>query len=573
MFLKVTQQKNGRKYLAITKGFRKNGKMVQKSVKGLGFLDELEKQFPDPIAHFKAEALRLTAEEKEHTQARQITIHPSEKISLKGTERKNIGCTVALLHYNASGIECVLRNASRNRHFEYDLNAIMRLLVTERILNPGSKLKAFENRDNYFFKCDFSDDDIYRALDLFCEVKDNLIAAINRFIEGSGRREMTNVYYDVTNYFFEIDEEDELRKKGVSKEHRKDPIVQMGLLQDGGALPITYRLFPGNTNDCNTMLPVLKDLKRDYGLKRVIVVADKGLNCSDNIAANILDGNGFVFSQSIRATKSTSAFRDWVTAESGYKESPDGSFKSKSRQDYKTIHVRGDDAKMHEEDVEVKVVAFWSRKHFERSRHKRAEVLAKAQELVKSPSSYTRATHYGAARYVKNITFDKKTGEVMEDTGRHAELDTKAITEAEKCDGYYCIITSETEVSDEGIIDIYKGLWRIEEAFKITKSEIEARPVFVWTPKHLEAHFLTCYIALVIIRLIQSDMGYGCSAGAIIDELKAMSGSRYEDNWWLFNHRTELSDMLCASVGIDLTRKYLQLGDIKKILAAVNKKG
>ena len=574
MFLKKVPQKNGRIYLSIAKNYRRDGMTRTDTIKGLGYLDELEKQYDDPIAFFKNMAKEMTEHEKEAYASRQITIHPMEKIDKRQDgQRKNIGCAVLLSYYNSLGIERTLRNASRAKGFKYDPNAIMRLFVIERILNPGSKRSAVQNSNSYFFRCEFSEDDAYRSLDFFAECKHFIINAMNRSIKNAGKRDMTSVFYDVTNYYFECDREDDLRKVGVNKkkDRSKNPIVQMGLLQDSNAVPITYKTFSGNTHDCTTLLPTLKELKKSYALKDVVVVADKGINTSDNIAACTLDGNDFVFSQSIRGTKSTDELRGWAISDDGYSPNKEGTFKSKSRQDKKTITIRDDKGKAIDKvDVDVKVVAFWSKKYEVRARKKRAEVIARAQELIDNPSAYNRQTHRGAARYVKNITFDKTTGEILKDVGKHALLDEESIADAEACDGYYCIITSKTGWSDDRIIDTYKGLWRIEEAFKITKSDIATRPVHVWTPEHIEAHFLTCFIALCILRLVQYDSNFQYSASSIIDELEAMSGTNEEGNWWLFDHRSDLSDVLCANVGIDLSRKRMRLEDIKKVLTEVS---
>lgn len=576
MFLKKVPQKNGRVHLSIARNYRKGKKTKTDTVLSLGYLDELEREYADPIAHFKALALDMTEKERAVSAPVEITIHPLQKIDMReGGTRKNIGSAIALSHYNSFGIERTLRNSARGRKFEYDPNAIMRHLVLERITNPGSKLQAWANRDGYFFKNDFSEDDIYRSLGFFFECKDKVISSMNRSIVESGRRDTTSVFYDVTNFHFATDKEDELRRPGVAKlkSKAKSPLVQMGLLQDRNAIPITYKVFSGNTNDCITLIPTLKDLKKHYKLNDVVVVADKGINTSDNIAVCTLDGNDFVFSQSIRGTKSTEELRKWTLSETGYKKNEDETFKVKSRQDVKTVHLRDKDGKIIEDiDVDIKVVAFWSAKYEARSRHKRAETIAKARELVKSPAAYTKATHYGAAKYVKNITVDKKTGEIAEDVGKHALLDEEAIAQAEECDGYYCIITSKTNWSDEQIIDTYKGLWRIEEAFKISKSDIDTRPLFVWTAEHIEAHFLTCYIALSILRILQYDTGFAYSARAIIKELKAMSGTNEEGNWWLFDHRSELSDELSASVGLGLSRKRMRLEEIKNLLAQVSER-
>lgn len=586
MFVKKTPHASGRIYLAIAQNYREGKKTKTRTIESLGYLDDLEKLYDDPIAHFQGICAIRNAEEKAKVAPVAITIHPAQKIDKRITNRKNIGSAVLLSYYNMLGIESTLRNCARTRHFEYDANAIMRLLVMERVLDPGSKLSAHANKDNYFFRSEFGLDDIYRSLDFFAVHIDKIIATMNKRIEENYGRNMNNVFYDVTNYHFAIDDNDEdtinestgkieaegIRKKGKAKNNSRKPIIQMGLLQDADAIPITFRTFPGNTNDCTTMLPVLKDLKRDYGLGRVIVVADKGLNCSDNIAANTLDNNGYVFSQSIRGTKSDKETRTWVLSDEGYSANADETFKIKSRIQDKVLSIENSAGKKTKVPVTIKIVAYWSRKYAERARHKREEAITKAEKLIANPKAYTKATSYGAAKYVKNIHFDKSTGEVIEDSGKCALLDEERIAQEALCDGYYCIITSETHLGDSEIIDIYRGLWRIEEAFKITKQDLDFRPTYVWTPKHIQAHFLTCYIALTISRLIQKDTGYEYSVAEIMDELSAMSGTREEDNWWLFDHRTDLSDLLCESVGIDLTRKRMQLSEIKSVLSQVNHK-
>jgi transposase len=569
MYLKKTPKKDGRIYLSIVQGYRKDGKSKSRTIQSLGYLGALKKEYADPIAHFEDICKKRNDLAKEATAKQTITIYPDQKIDMRTDNRKNIGCCVLLSHYNSLGIERVLRNATRSTRVTYDVNAIMRLLVVERIMAPGSKLLAFNRRSNYFFRSEFSDDDVYRSLDFFARLKDKIISAMNHNIEQSKRRNMTHVFYDVTNYYFEIDQEDELRRKGVEKNHRRDPIVQLGLLQDANAIPITYSIFPGNTSDCITMLPILKNLKRDYKLDRVIVVADKGLNTSDNIAANIVEGNGYVLSQSIRGTKSTSEMRGWVLSEEGYRKNKKGTFKIKSRQDTKILHIKGAGGKNKDVSVDTKTVAYWSQKYAMRARHKRAEAIEKAKDLIANPSAYTKSTASGAAKYVKNITFDKKTGEVLENTKKHVELNEARIAEEEKCDGYYCLITSETDLSDGEIVGIYQGLWKIEESFKITKSDLSTRPVYVRLDSHIEAHFLTCYIALTILRLIQSDLSFKHSAHSIIKGLSSMSGSHEQDNWWLFDYRTKLTDKLCKSVGIDLRKKRMQLTEIKSVLSQV----
>ncbi len=568
VFLHKAKRKGDRTYLTLRQGYRQDGKAKSRTVQSLGYLDDLEKQYVDPIAHFQAYCEEQNKLEKQKNQSVTIEIHPLEKIDKRMSNRKNIGSAALVGIYNALGIESTIRNATNKRKLDYDLNAVCRLLVTERILNPGPKCCAWENKDNYFFRTDFECHDMYRALSELAPLKHRIVSAINRSIEKASLRDTTSVYYDVTNYYFECDP-DELRCKGVSKEHRPNPIVQMGLLQDKNALPISYKLFSGNTNDCNTMIDVLADMKQDHKLDRVIVVADKGLNTSDNIAACIAKGDGFVYSQSIRGTKSTSELRDWVCSDEDYVIQDGGEFKIKSRQDTKMINITNAQGEKKRVPIEVKTVAFWSAKYARRAYHERQVAIEKSRKLASNPGAYNASTHYGAAKYIRKDAFDATTGEVLNPSSV-LSIDEERIAQEERCDGYYCLVTSEYDLPDEEIIDIYRGLWRIEESFRVTKSDLEARPVYCSTHEHIEAHFLTCYIALCVLRLAQLKCANRYSARVIAEQLGSLCGSSLEDNWWLFDQRSDISDDICEIFGIDLSRKYLPLKDIKKLLTQAN---
>jgi transposase len=570
MYVKQTRMKNGTVNVSIVQAYWQDGRSRSRTVRGLGRLDILDATHGDGLAWAKRLCEELGRKVADETADVPIKIHPKQKIDRRSQNIKNIGCVIPLAYYNSLGIEKTLRNHAADRRFDFDVNSVLRLLVTDRMVSPGSKLSAHTEKDSYFFRTDFSDDDVYRSLDFISACKDALVSAMNRAIGKRHERNLTDAYYDVTNYYFEIDEEDGLRKNGVSKEKRRKPIVQLGLLQDSDGIPLGFDVFSGNTSDCETMLPVMKAARRDLGLGRVVMVADKGLNTSSNIAACTLDGNGFVFSQSIRGKKSSEELRCWVISEDGYETKPDDEggpgFKIKSRQDTKVIHITDTGGKTKDVKMEVKVVAFWSAKYDHRAKVERAKVVEKAKTLVENIGAYDRATHYGAARYIKGVVINKKTGELDTQAGCVPMIDAELIVEEGRLDGYYCIVTSEYGLSDEQIVDIYRGLWRIEEAFKVTKSHLKARPVFVWTPEHIKAHFLICYIALVIIRLIQKDTGYRHSAGAILSEIAQLNGVHLHGNWWRFYHRSDLSDELAKAVGLDLSLANMQLTDIKKLL-------
>ena len=574
MYLKKTPTKSGRVSLSAVHNYRdEQGRNRQRTVRTFGFVDELAKDFDDPVEHFRGVVAAMDAERLRGEAPATIEIHPGQKVDKRETARlrRHAGDALACWWLDALGVETAVRNAMRGRKVGYDLNAALRLMVCERLLDPGSKLACVGNRDRHFFRADLTDDDLYRSLDELDRISGRVVDACNRAIARNSPRDESLVYYDVTNYFFECDPDAEgPRRKGVSKEHRPNPIVQMGMLQDAEGIPISFDLFPGNTNDCETLLPVLKG-RRERGLGRVVVVADKGMNCSDNIAGCVARGDGFVFSQSIRGTRSTSELRGWALSEEGYRASPDGEFKMKSSQRTKTVHLKGADTAdggAADVDVEVKVVAMWSRKYAERARHERGRVLERSRQLVERPGAYTRATHYGAAQFVKGVTFDRKTGEVLTDSKVKPEIDQGAIDAAARLDGYYLIVTSETDWDDGRILDAYRELWRIEESFRVTKTGgLSSRPVFVWTPGHIRAHFLTCYLALLIVRLSQRALPSHPGAGALLDEMRALDCSYADDGWWLFDHRSDLTDEIFALVGEEAPRKWMRTRDIKALFA------
>uniref|UniRef100_UPI0013ECB41D IS1634 family transposase n=1 Tax=Adlercreutzia sp. ZJ242 TaxID=2709409 RepID=UPI0013ECB41D len=334
-----------------------------------------------------------------------------------------------------------------------------------------------------------------------------------------------------------------------------------------------YELFPGNQNDMTTMLPMMKkaglrDSSNPDG-ERVVVVADKGLNTSDNIAACILDGNGFVLSQSVR--RATKKLKDWVLDDAGYVESESGRFKVKSRISGKAVYVVNPEGKKERVMVPVKEVAFWSRDFYERARHERAKVIEKSRAAIER-GDMSAAVVRSSARYAKDVPVVKETGEKA---SHNWVLDEKRIAADAAMDGYYCIITSEQEWGEHEIIEAYRGLSRIEDSFRVLKSTMEARPVYVWTEPHIRAHFLVCYVALTIMRLMQADVeratGSRPSAQAVADALANITGHRLDTNVYHFDYRTDLTDALCDVVGIDLSREVMTKSQMSKVMSVVKK--
>ena len=570
MYLRKSKKPNGRTYLTIVQGYRdENGKNRARTVKSLGYVDALEAEFGDPVAHFEEECRRMTAEAARAEAPIAVEFTASKKIDKRAEGRVELGAAVpsAYLHRDL-GIWPFFERKRTARGFAFDPCRVLELLVWDRIAHPSSKLAAWQARGRFPRKCDFAADDVYRCLTYLDDNAGALVRHMNASLEAArGPRDTTCLYYDVTNYYFESEGEDGFRMRGVSKEHRPSPIVQMGLFLDSDGIPLDYELFPGNRNDMTTLLPAMsKAGVRDlpWGA-RVVVVADKGLNTSANIAACVLDGNGYIFSQSVR--KATEGLKSWVLDDAGYEVSASGSFKLKSRISEKAVYVTGEDGKRRRVMVPVKEVAFWSRDYFERSRRERAKVVEKSRAAV-ARGDMSSAAAKTSVRYARDVPAVRETGEAAD---HNWVIDEERIAADEAMDGYYCIVTSEQEMDDREVIDAYRGLWRIEESFRVMKGDLGARPVYCSTESHIRAHFLVCYIALLAMRLMQLDTGRKYSAAQISEALAGVTGRLVDRNLYLFDYRTDLTDELAGAVGIDLSRQVLTRGQIRSIMADVKK--
>jgi hypothetical protein len=352
--------------------------------------------------------------------------------------------------------------------------------------------------------------------------------------------------------------------------------VQLALAMDAEGLPLYYKQFPGNTHDSKTFIPVFKEVCVRFTPGRVIAVADMGCTSADNIY--FLKGgggdrrvNGYVFSFSVR--KGAEAFKQYVLKEDGY-AGRDGKplekgfdYKIKSRIEVRDIKITMNSGSKKTVAIDEKQVVFWSEKYALKAQAEREECIKKAHDIIASPGKYNKDTVHGGASYIKNIAYDKKTGEIIEEAGKKLIFDAEKTVEDAKYDGYYCIITSELDIPDIRVIEIYRRLSDIEDNFKVTKSYLDIRPVYVSRKDHINAHILTCFISLVILRLIQKKTGYCFTPEQIIVSLNNLSCSLEDENIYLFDCRNEITDAIGNAFGIDFTKRRLPLNKIKNILA------
>lgn len=522
MFIECAVSNGRSPYLRVAEGYsvtvdgvRKNKKRI---IKNIGPLAKYDDGLPDYVARLKQsfkEGNPIIPELQELS-----TINPTKDIITIKIDRnhpsqcqlqlKNLGYFLLDSLYDSLGISQVLTLHKSRRGLDLDLNGLAKLLVFGRTLDPLSKRATFENRNDYMFRVCKSDtlDDVYQALTHLDEKSDAIQKRINLKIKQSIGRDTQVCFYDVTNYYFEIGENDAdlfdengellkpgLRKKGVSKERRNTPIVQMGLFIDDCGLPISYQLFPGNNTDTTTLRPAMKKTIDTMDFGRVIVVADGGLNSGQNIAHLLDQGNGYIVSKSTK--KSDKATRDWILNQEGYTANTTGTFKVKSQVRQRKIKAEDGTTRT----ITEKLVSFWSQKHYLRERHENAKFIEYLESVIAFPDKL-KDKEKKIEKFLKKQQVDAQSGEVLKTT-THLSLDMEKIQAYIDLMGYYTIMTSEVELSEQAIIDKYHGLSRIEDSFRITKSDLEGRPVFVRTPEHINAHFLTCFISLTMIRLIQ----------------------------------------------------------------------
>lgn len=569
MYLKKSKNnKTGRTYLAIAESYRDKvtKKTKSRTIQSIGYLDELLEQFDDPIAHFSQVLEDMKNSQKSEPEKIKFEILADTKLETGTNNRKNFGYAAFSTIYHTLEIDKFLINRQRSTKIEANTNNIMKLLVYSRLLDPGSKKQAFENKDMFFERANYSLDDIYRALTFFNQKSNELQLWINNKIKENYGRDTSLVYYDVTNYYFESEKEDDFRRKGVSKEHRPNPIIQMGLFMDTNGIPITFDLYSGNTNDCLTYRPTFARMKKEFDLGKVITVADKGMNTGDNINYTLSANDGFVFSQTARGANKE--LKDYIKSDLDY-EWYGQEYKWKERLYPSEIWITTTSGKKKKKTIDVKQVVFYSEKYAKKARIDREKAIEKAKKLIQSPSSFNRSTSYGAAGYVKNLTFVKETGEIAD---AHALLlDEEKIKEQEALDGYYVLVTSEYKKTASEIIDIYRGLWKIEESFKVTKSDLETRPVYVSTEEHIKAHFLTCFIALVLARILEYQLEGKYSITKIINSLKQCTCTNVDQNYYLFDYYDQVLEDIGKATNVDFSTKIRTLQQIKKNISETKK--
>ena len=473
----------GNKYVRVVHSYRdpETNKPKMKVIKNYGNLEKLLKQDKNFLEKLEKE-IKEKNERLKESALDKIKKIEADNFEKEGLVRKNYGYLVYEKIWQELGISRWIKDIKTRSKIE--IKEILKQLVFQRLLTPSSKKSAYDHRENYVdFRNDLILEDYYRVLDIIYDEKEKLEKHLNSTLKKKFNRELNIVLYDVTTYYFESVKKDEIKGFGFSKDNKVNQVqVVMGLLIDNNGIPISYELYPGNTSEFSTLYPVIKDLKEKYKLKKVIVAADRGLNSGKNLFLLKELGLDYVMAYKLKGAKKEikeKLFEDGYIVE---KE-----FKYKLIEHVKEIRIDGKTEK-----IQDNLLLGYSEKRAKKDKADRQRLLDKADRLLNNPSMMKQELKKGGKKFIK-----------VTKGNLDIELDVKQIEEAEKMDGFFAIEYSQKELTGREVREIYGSLWKIEDSFRVLKTNLEARPIFVWSEKRIRAHFLICYLALVIERYLE----------------------------------------------------------------------
>lgn len=601
MKLKISKTKNSCN-LYVQKAFRDNtGKSTSKIVEKIGSLDEVKARCGsmDPIEWAKAYVSRLTDEENEQRRVVMPRLYPSRLID-KGVAQSCRGGYLFLQRlYYKMGIDRICDAISKKHKFEYNLNDALQLLVYGRVLSPASKFATHKTAGDYIERFDVELEHVYRCLDVLAANDVYIQKRLFKNSESVVKRDTTILYYDCTNYFFERESADPviigengerhvgLRQYGVSKEHRPNPIVQMGMFIDNTGFPLAMCINPGNTNEQTTLIPTEKQIVEGMGIEKIVVCTDGGLSSEDNRSYNSTAERSFITVQSLKKLNDT--YADWALETSGWKLMP---WSESQRADRARKGLDTDtDTELEFDLAKAETAKYYGDSTFYRERWIVNEKTNFSQRMIVTFSykyrDYLRALRQReidvAKKNVKKGTSGKKRGKSPDRFISEAyatadgelavyktmALNLDAIADEERFDGFYAICTDLNDDAAQ-ILKMNHNRWESEDAFRVIKTDFKGRPVFVWTDEHIKAHFIICFIALLLFRIMENELEHEYTSSEIISTLRSMTmniihGEGYKPNYT----RTDLTDALHEKAGFRTDTQIVTNQKIKQIMAYI----
>jgi hypothetical protein len=551
-----------------------SGKSTTKVVKKFGTVEELQETLKgeDPIEWARKQVEEMTAKDKAERMEVHLTLRPT--MSLKKDEQRSYNGGYLFLQkiYHELGMDRICAKISKKHKNEYNLNEILSMLLYTRVLYPGSKLSSLEDAKRFIERPEADIHQVYRALSLLSKECDTIQASVYKNSLKIGRRRTKVIYYDCTNYFFESEEENGLRQYGASKENRPNPIVQMGMFMDMDGMPLAFCINPGNTNEQVTLKPLEKKLKEDFGISKVVVCTDCGLSSYENRKNDNVGERAFITVQSLKKLKQH--LLDWALDPTGWHTSgSDETFdigRLDPKKHYDTLFHK--DRWINENELEQRMIVTFSFKYRDYLTHVRDRQIGRAEALIRSGGArIDKKSGNDCKRFIsqEHCTVD---GEVAQTTSY--SLNQEMIDQEASFDGFYAICT-DLEDSPAEIIKANGARWIIENGFRIMKTDFEARPVFLQRDDRIKAHFLTCFLALLLYKCLEKKVNRGqnhFTPNEIMGTLTDMNFLSIPGEGYIPTYtRTDLTNALHGSAGFRTDTQIVTKQRMKSIISSTKK--
>jgi transposase len=590
MKLTVSKSKNSASFYVQKTIRRNNGSITSITIEKLGNLDEVKTKAGGKDPYVWAQEYVNELNRKEYDEQKEIIVSYSPSKLMKKGEQKSYNCGYLFLQdiYTSLGLDKICKAITLKHSFEYDLNDILSKLVFTRTLFPSSKLAANKQSALFIEQPRFKLHHIYRALSVLAKENDFIQAELYKNSQKVIERRKDILYYDCTNYYFELEEADELRRYGKSKQHQPLPLVGMGLFMDYDGIPLAFDIYPGNKSEQPTLKPLEKKVIRDYGLEQIIVCTDAGLSSKTNRKFNDISIGGerirsFITTQSIKQLPEY--LKEFALAPDGWRLKEDDKVYNINELDenddydktfYKSRWIKEDLSKRKIKNgakpLEQHLIISFSLKYKHYQRNIRGGQIERAQSLIDSGRYKQRPKNQNDPhRFIAR--------QVMTDDGEACSIDipflnTDVIAEEEKYDGFYAVCTNISDMGVGQIVQINKKRWQVEECFRIMKTDFRARPVYLQREERIRAHFITCYIALFIFRILEKKLGDKYTCEEIISTLRTMMMARPgEKLGYIPNYtRTELTDALHETFGFRTDYEIITDVNMKKVIRSTKKK-
>ena len=571
MYVSITGVENN-KDVYINQSYRKeNGKTSSRIYRKLGKLNELLRQFDGDfdamMVWAKSEAEKDTAEYNARTCDVSVSLSRKAYIPMNEERCFQIGYLFLQKLCTELKIDAICRKISKRHKYTYDLGAILTDLIYARILSPSSRLSSFSYCKTLLEPPKYELPNVYRALSVMAEESDLIQEELYKNSNFVHPRNKKVLYYDCTNYYFEIEQEDELRRYGKSKEHRPNPIVTMGLFMDADGIPLAFDIFPGNQNEQTTLKPLESKVIKDFGCSEFIFCSDAGLGSRANRRFNSLADRSYVITQSLKKMPKEdreTALKPTQFKKTGFDKWIDISTLDESAPEvYETIYYK--EIPVVNGNMDETVIVTYSPKYKAYQKRIREQQISRAIKMIEQPGRKRKSKNQNdPARFIKttNVTND---GEIAEK--KVCELDSDKIRDEEKYDGFYAVITN-LEGDIGGILKINRQRWEIEENFRIMKTDFEARPVYVRREDRIKAHFLTCYISLLVYRLLEKKVGNNYTCNEILSTLRSMQVTLLskESGYIPSYRRTVLTDDLHKAFGFHTDYEFISKSAMRSII-------